>query len=206
MTTHLLDQAQAASLIAPVAPLLSGELHGAFKDWTTVLQNNPDETGGLCARVRWGFIHDRWVYRLTRAVAGGDYPMLRLGKSRGLNVAVVSDRIVLKLKKLDPGLRSRNIQTGQTVAFDNQQLVVPSEYGRVTNATGGYVPDSAGAEPGRIVVVCWDGRTRLWTVPLDGQVGGVVLEIPAMERGQVSDRTRTRIVPRPEKIGQPGVE
>ena len=122
MTTHLLDEAQAIAIIAPVKPLLSRELHGAFKDWTTVLQENPDETGGLTPRVRWGFIHDRWVNRLTKAIAGGGYPMIRLTKARGgLNVVVISDRIDLKLKKLDPNLRSRNVQTGQTVAFDNQQ-------------------------------------------------------------------------------------
>ena len=83
--------------------------------------------------------------------------------------------------------------------------MVPADHGRVTNATGGYVPDDAGAEPDRIVVVCWDGRTRLWTVPLDDEAGGTILMLPA-DLSQPPDTTRTRITPKPEKSEHPGDE
>lgn len=206
MTNHILDEAQASTLLEPVKALLVSELHGAFGDWTTVLRNNPGETGGLGRSARCRFVHDRWVFRLKTAMASGKYPTLRLDRRNQLNLVVVGDKIALKLKKLDPGLRSRNIQTNQTVAFDNQELVVPSEFGRMTNATSGYVLDEHGAVPVQIVVVCWDGETKVWDLRLDGEAGGVTLEIGAANPSEAPDKTRTRIVPHPEPREHPGGE
>ena len=175
--------------------ILSGAIVGALSDWDTVLRANPNETGGLSTSARARVIHDRTVHRLGVEEASGSYPGLRLAKIRGLYVVILNDTLMLKLKKLDLNLRSRNIRTGQTAAFDQQSALFPREVGVLTNATSGYVLDALGSELARVVVVCWDGRERRWEVDLleSAGEGGVVVTIPASPAPVRP--IRTRIVP-----------
>lgn len=99
---------------------------------------------------------------------------------------------MLKLKKLDVSLRSRNIRTGQTTAFNSQTALLPENFGVVTNATSGYVLDPLGSEIVRVVVVCWDGPVKRWEVDLLDDAGedGVIVTIPAGPAPVPPDRTR----------------
>lgn len=186
---------EAAELaIGPHKAVLRAAIADSFQDWTELLQRNPEQTGGLSNYVRTRFVHDRTVHRLTVAETTGEHVGLRVRKIKGLWVVVLSDALILKLKKLTIGLRSRNIPTGQTISFDNQRAVLFAPTA-ATNATSGYVVDAAAASPTRFVVVCWDGPHKIWEVDLGSDAGGatgVVAEIPAVPTAP--KRLRTKVV------------
>jgi hypothetical protein len=194
-TPPIFTEAQAEEFLRPFKPTLAGAIRGAFRDWGAMLMKAPQETAGLSPYVRARYVHDRTVFHLNKAEVQESCPGLHLVKRHGLYTAELRDQMVLKLKKLDGGLRSRNIQTGQTQAFDTQSLLIPAETGRTTNATSGYVPDALSGSLTSLVVVCWNGRNRLWAVSLDeeqGEAGGPVVEIPA--EPAVPRAPRTKIV------------
>lgn len=196
MRTHsVLSQAQAEAVIEPYKAVLDGAISGAFEDWAAVLQAAPEQTAGLSVFTQTRFVHDRMVHRLATAEASGLAPGLRLQSKRGLHVAILRDQIQLKLKKLSTTLKSRNIQTKQTIAFDQQGRLAGSDELSLTNATGGYVLDGASASIGQIVVVCWTGDERQWVVDLRDQgQGDVVVSLPAATQAPAPTRRRTRIV------------
>jgi hypothetical protein len=110
------------------------------------------------------------------------------------NVAILHDELMLKLKKLDSSLRSRNIPTGQTRAFELQESLLPMTAGEVTNAISGYVVDGLGGGIAGLFVVCWDGGHQLWRISLDEEdrgVGGPIVTIPAYPTPSRPERRRT---------------
>lgn len=195
-TQQIGDPEQAEVLVGPFRVVLRGAITGAFDDWAALLGKAPTETGGLTAFTRTRFIHDRIIQRLAIAETTGEFPGLRIAKVKGLHVAILHDRLMLKLKKLNATLRSRNIQTQQTMDFDKQEPLLPSDMGLLTNATGGYVVDRGSSEIAKIVVVCWEGLQRRWVVDLaqeEAGTGGVVITVPAGPVPQ-SGQPRTRVV------------
>jgi len=199
-TPPISTPAQAAEFLRPFKPTLSGAIRGAFEDYAKLLTNSPKETAGLSAQHHRRYIHDRTVFHLNRAELEAAVAGLRLEKVRGgLYVVILRDQMVLKLKKLDVTLRSKNIQTGQTKAFNVQESLLSPDVGRVTNATSGYVPDVLAGGIGRLLVVCWDGGNRLWNIALDDaeeESGGPVVTLPAEPTTPAAGgaRPRTKIV------------
>lgn len=193
-------QEQAEAFLKPFKPTLSGAIRGAFEDWSSLLGKAPVETAGLSTQHHRRYIHDRTVFHLNKAELEGAVPGLRLTKARGgLFIVVLRDQMVLKLKKLGITLRSKNIQTGQTRAFDHQVSLLSPDAGRVTNATSGYVPDALSGGPGSLHVVCWDGVIMLWEIPLDeaGESGGSgpLITLPAEPTAPAaSGRRRTKVI------------
>lgn len=195
VSTLVLTQDEAERLLEPLKSMLSEHIRAVFDDWSAVLAASPKQTAGLTHKTQRPFLHERIVRRLAEAEASGNYPMLKVKKLSGnLAVVVIADRLTLKLKKLDKGFRSRNIATGQTQAFDNQEQLVPSSFGAMTNATTGYVPDATGAEPIHVVVVCWEGDHRHWLINLDENRGGQVVQLEVGPPPDSGDGTRTRII------------
>jgi hypothetical protein len=186
------DGEAAADFLEPFGPVLAAAVRGSYSDWHMILAANPAETAGLSSTARARFIHDRTVQRLAVVEAAGTCTGLRLIKIRGLYVVVLQDKLMLKLKKLDVSLRSRNIPTMQTQAFATQTSLLGNGFGTVTNAVSGYVLDPLGSDIDRIVVVCWDDDQKQWEVELlDSGEGGTVVTIPA---APAPPGTRTRIV------------
>jgi hypothetical protein len=161
-------------------PLLRDAIREAFDDLAVTLRKSPDTTGGLSTRTNRSFIHDRIAHRLFLAEVSGNHPGLRVRTVRGLKVVIIGDRLLLKLKRLDPRFRSRNIQTEQTRAFDNQVPLPVAGGDALSHATGGYVLDPAGAEPMHVVVTCWSGRQNLWTLDLDKETAAPLIEFTAI--------------------------
>lgn len=195
----MLSEEDSRALIKPYRDVLAQSLRGAVDDWGALLAlpKSAALTGGISPRTRAGYIHDRVVNRLQQIEIQGSVPGLRMVKIRGLWVVVVRDQLILKLKKLDKSLRSRNIPTLQTKSFDEQSSVL-SLAASATNATGGYVLDPLTTMPLYIVAVCWNGRQRLWEIPLedveDGQVdGSVTVPLDVGPASPSEKPTRTRI-------------
>ncbi len=186
-------QATAADFLKPYGPVLADAVRGAYADWGTVLTNNPGETAGLSSTARARFIHDRTVQRLGIVEAAGTCDGLRLVKIHGLYVVMLRDTLMLKLKKLDVSLRSRNIPTRQTTAFAMQGSLLGDGFGTVTNAVSGYVMDPLGSDIDRIVVVCWEADHKHWEIDLldAGEDGGTVVTIPA---SPTPPTPRTRVI------------
>jgi hypothetical protein len=207
----ILAEEQADQLLDPYRPLLLGSLRGAHEDWSDLLalRGSTRLTEGLSARTRSGYIHDRSVNRLHHAAADGRYPGFRMVKIRGLWVAILRDQMVLKIKKLDKTMRSRNIATLQTRMFDVQAPLI-SAASSATNATTGYVADRATGIAVDFVVVCWDGRTRHWHLPLDKEQtseGGITRPVVPIGAGPAGSgvlrRRRTRVVEPSKKTSEP---
>ena len=187
-----LDPDQADLLLSPFKALFVSEIRGAFSDWTALLARNPDETSGLTSRTQTTYIHERIVYRLSKAEVSSKFPGLRVRKQRGLVLIIVKDQLALKIKKVNRKLRSRNIRTLQTARFDNQEQLIagmPS----LTNATLGHVLDEAAAEPIHIVAVCWEGDHQHWAIRLD-ESEGLVVELSVEPVGPPKPETGTRVV------------
>lgn len=70
---------------------------------------------------------------------------------RGLTVLNICDQVVVRLKKVDPDGRHRNLQTKQQEDFDNQQELqgIPPAASRVVM---GYEPDAAMEQVQRVIV------------------------------------------------------
>jgi hypothetical protein len=185
MRTHPVDREAAVELLSPFSTLLVSATRTAFDDWAFILAKAPTHTGGLTPRTMLSFIHERIVHQLRMAEINGQCPGLRVRRIRGLNVAIVGDRLMVKLKKLDKKYRSRNISTRQTRKFDAQEPLIQGDDLDLTNATSGYVLDEAGAEPLHIVVTCWSGSTNHWTLDLDTDMGQLVeLEATPVEHAE----------------------
>lgn len=167
MRTDLLNVAAADAVLRPHATLIVAAVRQSFADWATVLSNNPTETAGLGNRTRRSYLHDRITHQLAAAEVRGEAPGIRVRKINGLNVVIVADSLLLKVKKLDKNFRSRNIRTGQTVRFDMQEPLVDDDAFRITHATGGYVEDATGAAPLHVIATCWERDENLWTLKLD---------------------------------------
>jgi hypothetical protein len=191
-TGQIANSGEAVEFLHAFAPVLNASVRAAHTDWGLLLQESPERTAGLSTTLRARYIHDRTVHHLGRAETAGECQGLRLRKIRGLYVVILSDRLMLKLKKLDVTLRSQNIRTGQTTAFDEQTALLGEDFGVVTNATSGYVLDQLGSEIVRVVVVCWDGPVKQWEVDLmdDAGADGVVVTIPAEPAPSAPSRTR----------------
>lgn len=182
----------AADFLEPYGAVLAEAVQGAYADWGAVLANNPGETAGFSSTARARCIHDRTVHRLGIVEAAGTCEGLRLTKIRGLYVVILGDQLMLKLKKLDVSLRSRNIPTKQTTAFDMQGSLLGEGFGTVTNAVSGYVLDPLGSDIDRIVVVCWEADQKHWEIDLmNPGEGGTVVTIPA---SPTPPAPRTRVI------------
>lgn len=196
----MLTQETAERLIEPHKGLLAGSIRGAVTDWTSLLSLDGAATlmGGLTPRTRASYVHERVVYRLLQAEASGECDGLRMKRGRGgLWVAIINDQIVLKLKKLDRELKSRNIPTMQTAHFDHQGMMPGLNVPAATNATGGYVLDPLTTMPLRLVVVCWDGLMHQWTINLEaetGEAGGDSMFTLPITGAPAGGRTRTRVI------------
>jgi hypothetical protein len=194
-TQPVFQQTDAEDILGPYRSVLFDAISGSWSDYATVLRERPSETAGMSSFTRTRFIHDRTVHRLAVVEAAGEHPGLRLKKIRQLWVVILDDVLMLKLKKLNAKLRSRNIATGQTKAFDKQDQLLPANAGVLTNATSGYVTDALGSEIVRAVVVCWEGPEKRWEVDLSSSAaeGGVIVTVPA---GPVptDQRSRTRVI------------
>jgi hypothetical protein len=188
------DQSTAQKILDKHKEVLFSAIGGAFDDWSALLQKAPEQTSGLSMTLRARYIHDRTVSRLEVAEINGDCPGLRLRNKQGLKVAIIEDKLILKFKKLDAGLRSSNIQTRQTVEFDNQAQLIVSDGGRMTNATSGYVLDAETKLPVNWLVVCWSGDDKKWVVNLCDETKTAEGLIVNVDATPVAAKRRTKVV------------
>ena len=188
---QITTKADAEKIVRPHAPALSGAIFGALDDWRALLQDNPTPTAGLSTRTQNSYIHDRIVFRLSSLWSENPNGGLRMTRVNGLHVAILNDAVMLKLKKLNVKLRSRNVPTGQTAAFDNQRQLLDGSL--LTNATSGYILDAA-KSVNRAVVVCWEGDQQHWAVDLLNNAADAahLFELPASRAP--SNRKRTKVV------------
>lgn len=196
-TSQISDPTAAANILKAHADSLSAAILGAHEDWDAIISKSPVETAGLTAGTKSSVIQNRIVFRLQQAHAEDPHAGLRVTTINGLQVAVLNDQLMLKLKKLNEDLRSRNIPTGQTKAFDAQEQLMPSTEGRLTNATAGYVPDRTG-KVGQAVVACWDHGELAWSYDLLGNAGSAakLFTVPV----EPAPTQRKRIVAKPAAV------
>jgi hypothetical protein len=109
--------------LAHVAPLLEGAIRSALKRFVT---EHKTSRHVYSRRSEASIIHDLMVAEARLALEG--LPGVACQVTKGSFVVIVNQVYVIKLKKMDAGLRTSNIPTQTSLAFVNQkpmQLTLP---------------------------------------------------------------------------------
>ena len=201
----LRNRESAAALLKPHLGTLLQTIEDSLGDWHKLLSESPTLTGGLTGRTRANFVHDRMVIRLSAVLS--EHPGLRVKRKGQLILVIVEDQMVLKLKKLDKRLRSRNVRTTQADNFFKQEMLDESVF-EGTNATAGYVLDKLSAMPTNMVVVCWHNEAKLWEIDMNDDESGKGGVLVVFDGGPGNDdvgsasRTRVRDEAKPDLDGE----
>ena len=151
------DQAQ--NDLADVAPLLDGAIRAALQRFT---DEHKPQRHYYSPRTQASVIHDLMVQEARRAVAG--VAGVKCMVIKGGFVLLVRQTYVIKLKKMDGRLRTKNVPTQTVIDFNNQKPLqmdlpdVPPE----THLVFGYVPHGAELLKSAVWVTCPKGRRHRW--------------------------------------------
>lgn len=125
----------------------------------------------LIAHVRSAHINDHALRLIADSPEIGIVPRT----SANRQFYLMGDRALVSFKKLDKQLKSRNIPTGQTEAFNTQgELHGLGDVTAATHIIAGYMVDAAGSNP-RIYCTCPFGDTNLWVWRLDEPAASATL-------------------------------
>lgn len=169
-----LSQDEAWTLLTPTVPLIVQSIRDA---WARFLALDPETRHSFEKRTAAGIINDFMVERFSELVAGD--PNVRSVRRYGHTRFVLSDRVVLRLKKLGSDLRARNILTRHARAFLYQVQPISEELlGAGTNLFAGYRLNELQTAIEGIYLVCPAGQDHLaWHLELPDVDGGTVVEL-----------------------------
>ena len=114
----------------------------------------------------------------------GSEPGFHFIKVRGLHLCNISDRVVIRLKKVDANGRHRNSDTAQQRAFDAQEEL-PDLPPAAARLVLGYQPDVAFSEVERVIVRRPQGAWVSQILEVDSAFGWVDItpvELPFVAR------------------------
>lgn len=161
---------------------VAGAVDGYFKSLS------PDQRADLGPRTRASAIHDFMRREAERTFAM--IPRVACLDVRGLFVLNFDDRVVVRFKKLEADLRSRGLETQQSLGFVEQGELEGIPAG-VPHLEAGYVLNGLQTGYASIYLVCPDGlRSNRWTMELHAPEA--VAEIRTLERNESNDAKQTR--------------
>ena len=114
-------------------------------------------------------------------------PDIRFFRKHNATYFVFKERLLLKLKKLDPGLRASNVKTRTSDCFREQGKLdfAPD----MVHAYLGYILDNLGTKIERILMVCPNQNGVAWWLPIfdnDLATGQRPIEFPSAPRPNTS--------------------
>lgn len=177
--------------LEPAVPIL---IHAVRDSFAQFVREHSQMRHGYSKRTEANIVHDLIRARLIaelRDVPGWTTRMIL----KQLFLLEFEDKYRIKLKKLDPNLRSRNIPTQNVLDF-MFQVVQPSLFPDATSLVLGYQLNVAETEVKSVWITCPNGEGRHWEWELAQQADVIVLpdrEASTAERSQV----RPKIQPKP---------
>jgi hypothetical protein len=127
-----LDQREVEEILSRYRDLLYRVIRGA---WDHYQQAYREMHHLHSPRTRASIMHDLMLHYARKFF--DDMPGVRFFEQRGLTCICLEERVVLRFKKLNRGLRASNIPTRQAVAYAAQQLLLPG-FPPFTRLQAGY--------------------------------------------------------------------
>lgn len=177
------SQSEAESLIKPHYQLLLGCYKDAWSQWQRLEAEEPD----LGARTRATYLSDRIWYLVKLRFQGVDG--VRVFENTTIRVLIIDERLMIRFKKLDKRLRSKNVQTKQQVLWV-LQLPIP-DIPDMPRLTFGYVLNRLQTDIERFAVTMPKGKSVAWWLDVVLDEGDSVVTPFAMP---VEEPKRTRTV------------
>lgn len=173
-----LDEAE--QLLGPSLPLIRDCFDQMVAEVADVLARDPEFAATLTTRSKASIVNDHVVRAIETRFAGK--PGIRITRDRGFLVLIVNDRIVVRFKKLDRKLRSRNILTNQQRALLRQENL-PGLPPDCTVVVAGYRLGASGLQILDSHVVCPVGSRNKWDIPLNAPAERLPAAVADLEDG-----------------------
>jgi hypothetical protein len=163
----LMTRDEAWKLLQPYAERLHGWLQDAW-DWVqSQLNQDPERRATFDCSTIAAMVYDRFKF-LVKGGLDSDKRLSFVEHGRMLNVAL-DGALIIRMKKLDRTLSSRNIHTRNQESMYCQQLRFEGIGDRATNVTFGYTTDITSTALRRVCFTCPIGWTRnQWHIQLSG--------------------------------------
>jgi hypothetical protein len=154
--------------------------------WNRYLGRHMSDLPKVSRRGRANLVNELVIDEVRKAFDG-----FRIVETNGRFLLCI-EPLVIRFKKLGPGLRTANYPTQQALAFDRQQRIpgIPS----ATRITVGYGINRLGTELDEIAVVCARGAKTIWSYSLLDNAAVLPLVAPSVPR-QATARRRVRAKP-----------
>lgn len=164
---NLLSRSEAWQLLEPIAPQLYSWLQDSWEWVQAILDEDPERRSVLDPSTIAGMVYDRFKTLLKSGLH--DNPSIEFVDHGRMTRALVGGKAILRFKKFDEQLRSRNIGTKNQESICHQQYYLDGVPARPTNITFGYVTDLAGASLQAVYFTCPDGwDSNHWIIKVGG--------------------------------------
>ncbi len=166
---------EAWKLLEPYAKSLFTGIQAAW-DWAQrILDQDPERRAVLHDITTAAMINDHFVFQVKNGlIAGAKVDLMTTGRMVRVSLA---GELVLRMKKLDKMLRSKNIATKNQEEIYHQQGWIDGLDSRPTNITFGYVTGLAGTKIVAVYFTCPKSYSRNhWHIRIAGiDEGGTML-------------------------------
>ncbi len=165
--TDLLTRAKAWEILEPLTERLYGWIDRSW-DWVQdILEKDPERRAIFDPSTVAAMVYDH--FKTLMASGFHEEPSVEMVAEGRMARAFIGGKIILRFKKLDRQLRSRNIGTKNQESIYNQQFYLDGFPGRPTNITLGYVSDLSETKLAGVYFTCPRSfSTNHWMI----QVGG----------------------------------
>ncbi len=158
--TYTLGKDEAKEVLKPYAQLFYDAITGGFSDYKT---HDSERAIIHDKTVKSNLVRSYVLYRVKHLVANN--PSLRLIEQKRMFAVLVSDKIIVRFKKLNEIFRSSNIPTKQIKDFRSR--VITFQGVRALPIDAGWRVNDFYSEIEDVHFVCPNGVGNLWRFPLE---------------------------------------
>lgn len=156
---YSLTREEAKELLKPYAQLFYDAILGGFDDYRV----NDSQRGHIHDNsVKSNLVRSYVLARIRQVIA--QHPELKFKEQKRMFAVIISDKVIIRFKKLNNLFRSQNIKTKQVTAFRNRNLTFQGVKALPIDA--GWRVDDFYSEIEDVHFVCPDGKGNLWRIPL----------------------------------------
>ncbi len=152
---------KATELAQKYGEIIQQCFQAAYSHW---IEKHRDELNIHRGRTRSNFVWDCVVDHLRAALATDG--KFRFIDTHGTMYLIYDQSLLIKVKKLDRGLRASNVLTIASTKF-NHQIYLGFDQ-NLAHVYLGYVPNDLNTEIEQIHIVCPDGNGVAWSIPIIG--------------------------------------
>lgn len=187
---EILHKEEADALLGTYYPRIVEAIYNGFEDYLDLMRYR-SERGKMTdyhARTIASLIHDNIAMSISRQFI--DEPAVIAKEFNGIYGLLLEGKLLIRFKKLNEDYSTSNIQTRQTISYDNQESIegfpeIP------TFLYCGYVPDETWSSIKNIYLICREGNDNRWIKDLgtiDVQQNSLVFE----DAEKIGERPRVR--------------